>query len=212
MFKIRGNSMWNDAFNYGASTKGYKLPLNTEYKLTLGAGSQDMAVPAAGTYDIWFNADKKIIYAMTPGKTPADVSGWAIWAQTGEEWEQIEMLKTTVSNLFVTKGVKLEAYKSFLVKASANWNTKYGTGSVDYIKANKCFTAVKDGVNITVEAAGTYDIYFNSNTKKVYLMTAGTAYNSATEASPVLLFKPNSNWYGNSKRCSAYFYNKSGNT
>ena len=72
MFKIRGNSDWNDAFNYGASTKGYKLPLNTEYKLTLGAGSQDMAVPAAGTYDVYFSLAAEKIWLMEPGKRPAD--------------------------------------------------------------------------------------------------------------------------------------------
>ena len=74
MFKIRGNSMWNDAFNYGASTKGYKLPLNKEYKLTLGAGSQDMAVPAAGTYDIYFSLAAKKVWLMSPGQRPADPS------------------------------------------------------------------------------------------------------------------------------------------
>jgi hypothetical protein len=157
---------------------GGKILVNAENQGYMGGENSTIA---AGTYDIWFNADKKIIYAMTPGKTPADVSGWAIWAETGEEWEQIEMLKTEVSNLFVTKGVKLEAYKSFIVKSSANWDTKYGRGSVNYIKANKWFTSVKGGADITVEAAGTYDIYFDSGTKNVYLMTAGTAYNVATK-------------------------------
>jgi hypothetical protein len=74
MFKIRGNSMWNDAFNYGASTKGYKLPLNKEYKLTLGAGSQDMAVPAAGTYDIYFSLAAEKVWLMSPGQRPDDPS------------------------------------------------------------------------------------------------------------------------------------------
>ena len=74
MFKIRGNSMWNDAFNYGASTKGYKLPLNAEYKLTLGSGSQDMAVPAAGTYDVYFSLAAEKVWLMEPGKRPADPS------------------------------------------------------------------------------------------------------------------------------------------
>ena len=74
MFKIRGNSMWNDAFNYGSSTKGYKLPLNKEYKLTLGAGSQDMAVPAAGTYDIYFSLAAEKVWLMSPGQRPANPS------------------------------------------------------------------------------------------------------------------------------------------
>ena len=76
MFKIRGNSEWNDAFNYGASSKGYKLPLNSGYTLTLGAGSQDMAVPAAGTYDIYFSLDAQKVWLMTAGSArPAAPSG-----------------------------------------------------------------------------------------------------------------------------------------
>ena len=74
MFKIRGNSSWNDSFNYGASTKGYKLPLNQEYKLTLGSASQDMAVPAAGTYDIYFSLAAEKVWLMTSGQRPANPS------------------------------------------------------------------------------------------------------------------------------------------
>ena len=72
MFKIRGNASWDDAYNYGASSKGYKLPLNAAYSLTLGSGSQDMAVPAAGTYDVYFSPDVKTVWLMEPGKRPAD--------------------------------------------------------------------------------------------------------------------------------------------
>ena len=74
MFKIRKVGEWNDAFNYGASTKGYKLPLNTEYKLTLGSASQDMAVPAAGTYDVYFSLAAEKVWLMETGKRPADPS------------------------------------------------------------------------------------------------------------------------------------------
>jgi hypothetical protein len=71
MFKIRGNKEWNDAYNYGASSKGYKLPKNSGYTLTLGASSQDMAAPAAGTYDIYFSPDAAKIWMMEPGKRPS---------------------------------------------------------------------------------------------------------------------------------------------
>lgn len=74
MFKIRGNSTWDDAFNYGASTKGYKLPLDSAYELTVGSGSQDMAVPAAGSYDVYFSPDVQTVWLMTPGKRPAEPS------------------------------------------------------------------------------------------------------------------------------------------
>ena len=72
MFKIRGNNEWNDAYNYGASSKGYKLPLNSAYTLTLGASSQDMAVPAAGSYDVYFCPDVKKVWLMSVGQRPAD--------------------------------------------------------------------------------------------------------------------------------------------
>jgi hypothetical protein len=72
MFKIRGNKDWNDAYNYGASSNGYKLPKNSGYTLTLGASSQNMAVPAAGTYDIYFSPDAAKVWLMETGKRPSD--------------------------------------------------------------------------------------------------------------------------------------------
>ena len=70
MFKIRGNGEWNDAYNYGATSKGYRLPLDEGYVLTGGSSSADMAAPAAGTYDIYFCPDVKKVWVMTPGKRP----------------------------------------------------------------------------------------------------------------------------------------------
>ena len=74
MFKIRGNNDWDDSFNYGASSKGYKLPLDKGYELTLGSASQDMSVPAAGTYDVYFCPDVKTVWLMTAGKRPSEPS------------------------------------------------------------------------------------------------------------------------------------------
>lgn len=72
MFKIRGNSSWNDAYNWGASSKGYKLPLDKGYEMTLGSSSQDMAVPAAGSYDVYFCPEVGTVWLMTPGKRPQE--------------------------------------------------------------------------------------------------------------------------------------------
>ena len=72
MFKIRGNNEWNDMYNYGASSKGTRLPLGKGFELTSGSGSQDMAAPGAGTFDIYFSADARMVWMMTPGQRPAD--------------------------------------------------------------------------------------------------------------------------------------------
>ena len=71
-FKIRGNSSWNDLYNYGSTSDGEKLPLNTAYTLTIGSGSKNMSAPAAGTYDIYFSPEAKSIWLMETGKRPAD--------------------------------------------------------------------------------------------------------------------------------------------
>lgn len=74
LFKIRGNSTWNDAYNYGAATKGYKLPLNKAYELSSGSSSKDMAAPAAGSYDVYFCPDVKTIWVMETGTRPQEPS------------------------------------------------------------------------------------------------------------------------------------------
>ena len=73
MFKIRGNQSWNvDAYNLGGQVKGKKLPLNSGFVLSSGGGSQDMAAPAAGTYDVYFCPDVMMVWMMTPGVRPEE--------------------------------------------------------------------------------------------------------------------------------------------
>ena len=101
MFKIRGNSEWNDAFNYGASSKGYKLPLNTGYALTLGAGSQDMAVPAAGTYDIYFSLDAQKVWLMSAGSArPTAPSGTGSGSTSTEDPFTVAMRRAGANAAF----------------------------------------------------------------------------------------------------------------
>ena len=67
-FKLRFAGDWGR--NYGTATKGYKLPLDKEYKLTSNA--QDMKAPSAGTYDVYFCEPLETIWVMTAGKRPAE--------------------------------------------------------------------------------------------------------------------------------------------
>ena len=67
-FKLRFGGDWGK--NYGASSKGYKLPLDKGLKLT--SNGQDMKAPGAGTYDIYFCEDVETIWVMTPGQRPEE--------------------------------------------------------------------------------------------------------------------------------------------
>lgn len=71
-FKIRKAGEWNDAFNYGAANDNFKLTVGKGYKMTNGNSSKDMYVPAAGTYDIYFNLETETIWLMNAGERPAD--------------------------------------------------------------------------------------------------------------------------------------------
>ena len=73
-FKIRMAGTWNDSFNYGAGTENFTLTVGKGYKMTNGAASKDMKVPAAGTYDIYFSLDAEMVWLMTPGQRPANPS------------------------------------------------------------------------------------------------------------------------------------------
>ena len=73
-FKIRGNGEWNDAYNYGAANDNFKLTVGQGYVMTNGSSSKDMYVPAAGTYDIYFNLDTKTVWLMNAGDRPQEPS------------------------------------------------------------------------------------------------------------------------------------------
>lgn len=139
-------------------------------------------------------------------------------------WAADEILYTTpTEGLLVAAGVELAAYDSFKIRTVGSWDAEnYGRGDINYIKANKYVTAVDGSANnFTVEAAGTYDIYFNQTTLAVYVMTAGTDIAEATEQTEngeepvtedpevtenVLYFAPHANWTQAGARFAAYFF------
>ena len=71
-FKVRKAGVWDDAYNYGASSDKYKLTKGKGYVMTNGNSSKDMCFPAAGTYDIYFCLETETIWVMAPGERPAD--------------------------------------------------------------------------------------------------------------------------------------------
>ena len=126
------------------------------------------------------------------------------------------------------ENVDMEAAQGFLVrKPATEWADKYGAGNVNYIQTNSYIITAKDGGDMCLETTGTYDIYFNINTKAIYVMAAGVSYTTATEqtvsgkepeqeepevTADVLYLAPNSNWTIDNARFAAYFFNNSGNT
>lgn len=185
-FKFRANGNWDEGTpNRGAAGDADGVLIENNVETDAYQGGKNFSVSAGGFYSLYINKTATKVKVVKTGDLPVESvpdqpSDWALWAQS-PDWKQIDMVTTTVPELFVAKGVELEAYKSFLVKPAADWSTKYGCGAVNYIQSNKYINVLQEGGDITVEAAGTYDIYFDNINKNVYLMTSGTAYTSATE-------------------------------
>lgn len=117
---------------------------------------------------------------------PVQTSGLGVVGSfAASNWlEDVLLANTETAGLLVAKNIEFRAYDAFKIRTAGTWEgeVNLGAGSVNYIQANKYITAVAGSVdNITVEAAGTYDIYFNQNTLVVYVMTAGTDIAEATE-------------------------------
>ena len=64
-FKIRPNGLWTTSVGTGGV-----IAVDSRNQAYMNGGD---SMIAAGTYDIWFDADRKIIYAMSDGNTPADL-------------------------------------------------------------------------------------------------------------------------------------------
>lgn len=153
--------------------------------------------------------------------TPGENSDWAL-VGAFSSWADKTMLTTTDANVVVLENVALKAAEGFLVrKPATEWADKYGAGDVNYIKANHYITTAQNGADMCLEADGTYDIYFNIDTKNLYVMVAGTDYAAATQQTvngeepkqeepevteKVVYLKPNSNWTQSNARFAAYFW------
>lgn len=153
--------------------------------------------------------------------TPEQPTEWSIVGGFNS-WVDKTLVTTTVENLLVAKGLEMKAAEGFLVrKPATEWADKYGAGAVNYLKADNYIFTSKGGADMCLEAAGVYDIYFNVDTKAIYVMTAGTDYTAATEQTvsgkePVqeepevtektLYLKPNANWVQDNARFAAYFF------
>lgn len=226
-FKFRANGDANWTINRGAEGAADGVLIADNVETTVIQGGKNFAVATDGVYSLYINkyANKvKVvrtgdIVVVEPGTTtPGEDSEWAVYAQFGSEtWSEVMMKTTTREGLFVVENKTMNAYNKLLIKKynDTAWKVKYGSYDVNYIKADRYFAVALNGGDIYVEAAGTYDIYFDYTNTKVYLMSTGSDYASATEQiesgdAPVvesgtwLYLKPNSNWLQSNARFAVY--------
>ena len=139
--------------------------------IELTQGGADMYV-AAGTYDVYMNADASVAYFMAPGQSPAapdtaantwylvgNFNGWA----TGDA-----NYKMTYENGWhVFKGFSADGQG---VKLNAgSWDNNRGGA---FVAAGEAIAVTQNGADMYV-AAGTYDVYLNKAEDTLYFMAPG---------------------------------------
>ena len=157
-FKFRKNGDWNAGQRIA---KGGLAAANTEYDF-LDAGSGNMKVSAAGTYDVYVKSDLSKVYFMTAGKTPAqatqpDASNvYRFYVQNNVGW--------TTLNFYAWGGYSSASWPGDKMTSSA---TVEGYGECKYIEITKGVSVVNFIVNNGSKQTKDLKVSGNSKVKQL---------------------------------------------
>ena len=194
-FKFRTNGTWG---NERTAESADPVAVNTEYKAVAGSGNIKVAV--AGTFDLYLAKSLDKFYVMEqglkPGETPApevpefepQASEWGVVGDVnGWNAPDITMYTTPTNNLFVARNVQMPA-GGFKIRANGAWNdaANYGVEAAGNVEVDHVYKVITSGGsgNMTL-VAGTYDIWFDLTNTKVYIMTPGKDISEAKTGTPV---------------------------
>ena len=167
-------------------------------------GGTNIYVNTPGTYDIYLAADASKFYVMSEGKTPAEATEPAPAAATytvtgtlqGHNWDNMAAagLMTQEGAYYVAKNVPFvtaaELYGGadqieFKICNTGSWDAAYGASTTDPYNANAEIPVAENGNNVAVAApSGAYDVYFDKDNGKVWVMEPGLKPGE-TPAAPV---------------------------
>ena len=210
---------WDGAVggSYGEGDNPDESAANTWHN----CGDVNILLPAAGTYDVYYLPTAKKYNVVAAGTTPEEYVAPKValsLSGTFNNWGDTELVEQ--NGIYVTKSLKLDAYASFKVRKDKAWDESYGGGIV-YMNPNNYILTHFNGSDISITEAGTYDVYFNYDSKYLYVVTAGTDYTTAplqtvegkepVQEEPevtekVVYLKPNSNWMQSNARFAIYVW------
>ncbi|MBQ9137374.1 MAG: hypothetical protein IJX65_01910 [Alistipes sp.] len=179
------------------------------------------------TADLVVPTDGNNCYYITDWGTDASTGEWRAytpieWSIAGtftNNWTSELKMEQVAGTVYALKSQTLAAYDEFKVKSYGSWTTSFGAGQFAYSTPGHWQTIVLNSSgNIVVDTAGSYDIYFDIDNTRLYIVTAGSDYTAATEQTvegqapkqdedaAMLYLKPNSNWKVDNARFAAYFF------
>lgn len=171
--------------------------VTAEYsKANLGGDAADIKLNGeAGTYDVYFSFENLEVYVMEPGykpgekdpqnPAPVDVTYTVVGTLNNINWSNSapEGLMTKDGNYHVAKNVPFVTAATlydgpdqieFKIVETGTWDGYGVAEGTEPASANTEIALVAGGGNIPVVAAeGNYDVYFDKENAKVWVMTPG---------------------------------------
>ena len=175
-FKIRANNEWADSDNWGLSAAG-AVEVGKFYDVITGAGSGDLSI-ISGTYDIWFDLDKKVVYIMKPGASIDTAAKGTPIAPSSDVWYLIGEFNTwkladqdykfaNEAGWFVLKNCNLSKSGGLKIN-NGTWGVQR-TGSIGLYAS----CALSSSGSDFYLPKGEYDIYMDAKASKVYVLLPG---------------------------------------
>lgn len=165
-FKFRKNGEWNDQ----KIAKGGLATADTEFDL-VDAGSANMKISAAGTYDVYVKKDLTKVYFMTAGKTPDQATQpsntYRFYVQNNVGW--------TTLNFYAWGGYASAGWPGDEMTNSADVD---GYGTCKYIEITKGVSVVNFIINNgskqtkDLKVSGNSNVIKLSNGDYVYVLTS----------------------------------------
>ena len=216
---IQVGKEWDGAVGgtYGTSEKPLESAVNTWHN----GGEVNILLPTGEAFDVYYQPSINKYNVVAAGATPeAYVAPKYVLSLCGtfNNWGDADLAEE--NGIYVVKNIAMDAYASFKIRQDKAWTISFGGGIV-YMNPNHHIQTYQNGSDISITEAGTYDVYFNYETKHIYVMTAGTDYTTAalqtTEGKEpvqeepevtekVIYLKPNSNWTQSNARFAIYVW------
>lgn len=172
-----------------------------------GADNITVMDAAAGkTYDVYVNPAKNkfvVVAAGTPmpedGVVEPDQPETKTYGICGDltAWgEEEDIPMELVDGKYVAYNVTFTSAGAFKIRANKDWvdSDNWGLSSTGAVEVGKYYEVITNGGsgNLTI-IAGTYDIWFDLDNARVYILKPGTSISTAVEGTPIA---PSSDvWY-----------------
>ena len=165
-FKIRFDHGWS--YNYGADSEDNPFTATIGTAFALKNGGSDITVSESGSYDIYYDTATTTMTIVKAGTVLEDV--WSlIGTLGGTNWNTDYDMEKGEEGLYKAT-FRFSAGELFKIRLNHDWGENYGASSVT---VGAPAQGVFDGGNITISDDGTYDVYFDDATHKIYVMPEG---------------------------------------